>query len=176
MLACKWCLGADRDRGHSKECKEHNKFSKTIGYFTRHHAADLPQYLRSIAHGIAEDLAQQQIMQVVKKPWQKDRSSFSELIKRLSRRHCRPSTSRTWPKQKEGPSKNFKKTGMPQQVCPSQGAIVAQNKHWALQPAENKYLEGPVRSQGPDLAGYILHVNVEFPQRYAPVEFRRQLV
>ena len=34
MLACKWCLGADRDRGHSKQCKEHNKFSKTTGYFT----------------------------------------------------------------------------------------------------------------------------------------------
>ena len=34
MHACKWCLGADRDRGHSKQCKEHNKFSKTTGYFT----------------------------------------------------------------------------------------------------------------------------------------------
>ena len=47
---------------------------------------------------------------------------------------------------------------------------------WLTKTYGPKYLEGPVRSQGPDLAGYVLHVNVEFPQRYTPVEFQRQLV
>lgn len=47
---------------------------------------------------------------------------------------------------------------------------------WLTKTYGPKYLAGPVKTQGPDLAGYVLHVNVEFPQREEPVEFRRQLV
>lgn len=47
---------------------------------------------------------------------------------------------------------------------------------WLTKTYGAKYLTGPVRTQGTDLAGYVLHLDVEFPQREEPVEFRRQLI
>ena len=47
---------------------------------------------------------------------------------------------------------------------------------WLAKTYGAKYLTGPVRTQGPDLAGYVLHLDVEFPRREEPVEFRRQFV
>ena len=70
---------------------------------------------------------------------------------------------------------NLTYEGLVNQALSGDDAVV-HYLEWLTKTYGPKYLEGPVRSQGPDLAGYILHVNVEFPQRYAPVEFRRQLV
>ena len=70
---------------------------------------------------------------------------------------------------------NLTYEGLVNQALAGDDAVV-HYLEWLTKTYGPKYLEGPVRSQGPDLAGYVLHVNVEFPQRYAPVEFRRQLV
>ena len=70
---------------------------------------------------------------------------------------------------------NLTYEGLVNQALAGDDAVV-HYLEWLTKTYGPKYLEGPVRSQGPDLAGYVLHVNVEFPQRYAPVDFRRQLV